>query len=173
MEFIKINPKDINGNAFKMIGNDWLLITGGDASGFNSMTASWGTFGILWGRPITECFIRNARHTLGFMENCEYYTLSLYDEKYRSELSLFGTKSGRDIDKVKETGFTPAFADCGAVYYEEAELVIVCKKIYVTDLDPAKMQPAIIDKFHTDNDFHRIFMGEIVEVLKKRDSNKY
>lgn len=167
MGFEKINAKEIEGNAFKMIDDDWFLITGGDSSGFNTMTARWGTFGTLWGKSITECYLRPQRYTLEFMEKCDYYTLSFYDEKYRPQLAVCGAKSGREIDKVRATGFTPAFADCGAVYFEEASLVIVCKKIYVTDLNPENMSQAFIDKWYPEHDFHRIYMGEVIEVLKK------
>lgn len=167
MSFIKITAKEIEKNVFKMTDDDWMLVTGGDISGFNTMTASWGAFGTLWGKSITECYLRPQRYTLEFMEKCNYYTISFYDKKYRPQLSLCGTKSGRDIDKVKETGFTPAFADCGAVYFEEANLVIVCKKIYTTNFVPEGMDASILENKYSENDFHRVYIGEIIEVLKK------
>ena len=167
MGFTKITVKDIDGNVFKMMDDDWFLITAGDRDGFNTMTAKWGALGMLWRRPIAECYITHSRHTFNFIEKSDYYTISFYDEKYRPQLSLCGTKSGRDIDKVMKTGFAPAFADCGAVYFEEARLVIVCRKIYSADFKPEKIPRDILDTIYTTGDYHRAYIGEIIEVLKK------
>ena len=82
--------------------------------------------------------------------------------------ALCGSKSGRDVDKVKECGFTVAGAACGAPYFEEAGLVLVCKKAYWQDMDPTHFLDGELDgKWYPERDYHRIFIGEIVEVLKK------
>ena len=167
MEFKKIKPQEIKGNPFEMIGKQWMLITGGNGDGFNSMTASWGALGVLWEKPVTHCFVRPTRHTYNFMESSEYYTLSFYDEKYRDKLTYFGTVSGRDEDKVKGSGLTPKVLDCGAVCYEEASLVIVCRKIYDYDFDPAKFLDPTTEKNYPNKDYHRAYIGEVVEVLEK------
>jgi flavin reductase (DIM6/NTAB) family NADH-FMN oxidoreductase RutF len=167
MEFTKISPEEINENTFKLIGKDWMLITAGNAESFNTMTASWGGLGVLWGKKVSFCFVRPGRHTFGFMESGDYYTLSIYGEEYRKQLMFCGRNSGRDVDKVKETGFTPAFADCGAPYFDEANLVLVCKKIYADDFKPELFIDKSIEKEYPEKDYHRMYIGEIVEVLKK------
>ncbi|MDR0839358.1 MAG: flavin reductase [Oscillospiraceae bacterium] len=171
MSFIKVSPKDVKGNIIDLTGNDWMLITAGDAGGFNSMTAAWGAAGSLWGKDVAFCYIRPHRYTYDFMEANDYYTLSFYPEKYRDLLGFsgtFGGKSGRDIDKVAESGFTPVYADCGAVYYEQAELVLVCKKIYADDVRPDKFTTPVPADMYPDRDYHRIYIGEIIEVLEKK-----
>ena len=167
MSFKKIQPEEIQENTFKIIGKDWMLVTAGTKENFNTMTASWGALGVIWRKNAAICFVRPTRYTYEFMENNEYYTLSIYEEQYRPQLTLCGTKSGRDIDKVKETGFTPAFAECGAPYFEEAKLVLVCKKMYFDDFKPENFLDETIDGLYHENDYHRIFVGEILEVLKK------
>lgn len=167
MAFTKITPKEIEGNIFEMVGDKWMLITGGDKKGFNTMTASWGGAGILWARPVSFCFVRPQRHTRAFMDKGEYYTLSFYGEHHRKQLNICGTKSGRDTDKVAECGFTPEFASCGAVYFEEAELVFVCKKIYTEDFKKENFRSLEISDIYKANDYHRMYIGEIIEVLKK------
>ena len=83
-------------------------------------------------------------------------------------MAFCGTKSGRDVDKVKECGFSVAGAACGAPYCEEAGLVLVCKKAYWQDMDPTHFLDGELDgKWYPEKDYHRIFIGEIVEVLKK------
>jgi len=171
MSFKKINVKDIQGNIFDLVGDKWMLITGGDESGFNTMTASWGGAGILWQKAVTFCFIRPQRYTRKFMDYGKYYTLSFYGEKHRDALFLCGSKSGRDIDKVKETGLTPCFADCGAVYFQEAELVLVCKKIYCDDFQPENFLSPEIEKVYEAKDYHRMYVGEIIEVLEKQPAS--
>lgn len=167
MAFHKIGVKNIQGNIFELIGDKWMLITGGDKDGFNTMTASWGGAGILWQKAVAFCFIRPQRYTRKFMDYGEYYTLSFFSEDYRDALFLCGSKSGRDFDKVREAGLTPQYADCGAVYFEEAELVLVCRKIYIHDIDRANFQDPGIAGVYENGDYHRMYIGEIVEVLAK------
>ena len=165
--FKKIGVKEIEGNVFELIGDKWMLITGGDESGFNTMTASWGGLGVLWQKAVSFCFVRPQRYTREFMYDGKYYSLSFFGEIYRDQLYLCGSKSGRVMDKVKETGLTPCFADCGAVYYEEAELVLVCKKIYCHDFNPENFMTPEIAAAYEKGDYHRMYVGEIIEVLAK------
>jgi len=167
MAHSKISAKEIEGNIFEMIGEKWMLITGGDKKGFNTMTASWGGTGVLWGKNVTFCFVRPQRYTRAFMDNGDYYTLSFYAEKYKPQLNICGSKSGRDIDKAKECGFTPAFSDCGAAYFEEAELVLVCKKIYFGEFNTENFLVPEIENIYKAKDYHRMYIGEIIEVLKQ------
>ena len=168
MSFVKVTPKDIAANPFELIGDEWMLITAGDRENLNMMTASWGGLGVLWGKNVSFCFIRPTRCTYGLMESGEYYTLSFYDEKYRDKLTLCGTKSGRDIDKIAESGLTPVFADCGAPYFEQAKRVLVCRKLYADDIKPESFIDRTMDKWY-DNDYHKVYIGEIIEVLEAED----
>ena len=165
--FEKIEPKVLDQNVFSLIGDQWMLITAGTKEECNTMTASWGGLGVLWGKPVATVYIRPKRYTLEFMEREDTFTLCFFGEKYRKALALCGSKSGRDVDKVKECGFTVAMAE-GAPYFEEADLVLVCKKAYWQDMDPTHFLDGEIDgKWYPEKDYHRIFIGEILEVLKK------
>ena len=161
-----IAPKEIVGNPFAMIGDQWMLITAGDGENCNTMTASWGGVGVLWQAPVATCYVRPQRYTKKFMDEQEYFTLTFFAEEYRDALKLCGTKSGRDVDKVKECGFTVAAGAGGAPYFEEAELVLVCKKQMVMPMDPNAMPEDVKEKHYT-GDYHDIYWGEIVEVLIK------
>ena len=162
-----IDPKAIDQNVFSLIGEKWMLITAGTAERCNTMTASWGGLGVIWGAPSATCYIRPQRYTKEFVDREEYFTLAFFGEEHRAKLSLCGSKSGRDVDKVKECGFTVATAE-GAPYFEEADLVLVCKKAYWQDMDPSHFLDGEIDgKWYPQKDYHRIFIGEILEVLRK------
>ena len=166
----KINPQEIGGNVFDMIGEKWMLITAAKKDKtFNTMTASWGGMGIMWGKPVASCVIRPVRYTYGFMEEAEYFSLTFFSEKYRDVLGMLGTKSGRNIDKIKESGLTPASdTETQATFFEEAELTIICRKIYYQDINPANFIDETIDKAnYPKKDYHRMYFGEIVNCLVK------
>ena len=163
----EITAKQIDSNLINMIANEWMLVSAGDESGYNMMTASWGGMGEMWNKDVAVCVIRPQRYTKQFLDEQEYFTLTFFGEEYRKALSLCGTKSGRDMDKVKECGFTVKTAACGAPYFEEAELVIVCRKRYVQDFDAAAIPDDVKEKQYPNADYHTMYIGEIVEVLSK------
>ena len=144
------------------------LLTAGDKTGLNTMTIGWCQLGRLWNLPVCTVYVRPERYTYQFMESHDYFTVSVLPEEAKKVTALCGSKSGREVDKVKECGFTVAQAECGAPYFEEAELVLVCRKLYWQDMDPAHfLDPGIDGKWYPDQDYHRIYIGEIVECLKK------
>lgn len=166
-ELHPIDPCLIRDNTFKLIGGDWMLITAGNIKSFNTMTASWGAFGELWNKKICICFIRPVRHTYSFIEKVDYYTLSFFGEEHRDVLRFCGSKSGRDVDKVANTGITPVESESGAIYFSEARLVMECKKIYTHDLSPDNfLDPKIHDEY-PDRDYHRMYVGEVIRCLMK------
>lgn len=165
--FEKIDVSTLNDNFFTKIGKEWMLITAGDESKFNTMTASWGGIGVLWNKNVAFTFIRDSRYTMEFVDNSDYYTLSFFGGNMMKELTFCGKNSGRDVDKIKETGLTPV-QDGNITYFEQAELVLVCKKLYKQSMSAdCFFDKTMTDKFYADNDWHEIFVGEIVSVLKK------
>lgn len=160
-----VKPEHIKDNAFKLISEDWGLLTAGNKDAYNMMTVSWGTMGELWNRKIVIVFVRPQRYTCGFMEKHDTFTLGFFDEKYRDALKLCGSKSGKDIDKTAETGLTPVIND-DYVYFKEARLVFVLKKIYSDDLKSSSFLDKTIEKNYPIQDYHRFYIGEIIETLE-------
>ncbi len=164
--FQKVDPKSLNLNPFSAVGDQWMLITAGTTERCNTMTASWGGLGVLWGAPMATAYIRPQRYTKEFVDEGEYFTLSFFSEDYRPQLNLCGTKSGRDIDKVKECGFTVAAGAGNAPYFEQAELVLVCRKRMEMPMDPAAVPEDVKEKCYPGRDYHTMYWGEIVEALQ-------
>jgi len=161
--FKKVDPEDIRDNVFKLIGADWMLITAGTVDSYNTMTASWGGLGVIWNKKVCMCVVRPQRHTRQFMDRADTFTLTFFEEKYRLALELCGTKSGRDIDKAAATGLTPVAGDLpGTTRFAQARLVLECKKIYYQDLDPGNFLDPAIGGLYPENDYHRMYLGEIV-----------
>lgn len=165
MSFKEIPATEILGNPIKMIRDEWMLISVGDQSEHNMMTASWGFFGEMWGKDCAIAAIRPTRHTYTIIENRNTFALCFMGDN-REVHGICGSKSGRDIDKVKETGLTPIYSD-GTMYFEQARLVVICKKIYANTLNPKAFTDEGADKKWYDNDYHKMYFGEIVKVLSK------
>jgi flavin reductase (DIM6/NTAB) family NADH-FMN oxidoreductase RutF len=167
MSFRSIKPTEFKGNSVQLIGYDWMLITAGKKGDYNMMTAAWGGIGFLWQKPVTFIYVRPNRYTYLFNEKYDDYTLTFFDKKYRDILNLCGTKSGRDIDKMNLPGLTPLETENGNIYFEEAKLMLECKKLYFEDIKPENFLNPNIDKHYPKKDYHRIYTGEIISVLEK------
>lgn len=161
--FQPLNVRDLRDNPFKLIADDWMLITAGPPSAFNTMTASWGGVGHIWGKDVCWCVIRPQRYTLEFVESNPVFTLSFFNEEHRAALNLLGSRSGRDGDKVADSGLTPVDGPIiGTTTFAEARLVIACRKVYWHDLDPDHFLDPSIEANYPQKDYHRMYLGEIV-----------
>lgn len=151
-------------NSFKLMGKDWTLITAKVGEKINTMTASWGGFGHLWNKDVAFIYIRPQRYTHEFVEKSDFFTLSFFDEEHRQKLTYLGRHSGRDGDKIAESGLTPLY-ERETAYFSEAKLVLVCKKIYRQELNPDGFIDEKIDEFYK-KDYHTMYIGEIIEVIE-------
>lgn len=168
--FVEIQPQELRDNPFKIVGSDWMLITAGNLESFNTMTASWGTMGHLWQRNVCLIFVRPQRYTYEFTERNDYFTLTFFEETYRNQLWLCGSKSGRDTDKIAETGFTPRETKNGNIYFDEARLVIECRKIFYEDIKLGVFTDTDVDQeIYPEKDYHRMYIGLIETILRRRE----
>jgi len=164
MAFKETRPEQMADNPFKLIGTDWMLITAGTPDAFNTMTASWGGLGVLWERKVATCYVRPTRFTFEFVERSSYFTLSFFEEQYRKALTYCGTHSGRNSDKIREAGLTPV-KEKGLIYFQEARLVLACRKMYAQDIDPGRFLDPTINDMYPQKDYHRMYIGEIEKCL--------
>ncbi len=166
-QFYEITPEQIEKNPFTMIGKEWMLIGAEKEGKVNAMTASWGGVGVLWNKNVSFCFIRPQRYTREFVDAADRFSLSFFSEEYRKTLTHFGRVSGRDEDKIKTCGLTVAHAE-GAPYFEEGNLVLICKKLYAGKIEPDSiLLPEIDETAYPEKDYHEVYIGEIVKVLMK------
>lgn len=163
-----IRIQDLTVNPFDLIGNQWMLISAGTQEKWNTMTASWGALGVIWGKPSATCYIRHSRYTKEFVDQGERFTLTFLQDGHRNALNLLGSKSGRDIDKMHDNGLTPIFLD-GQPTFAEAALVLICRKRCCTELPPEDMHPDEITKWYADSDFHALYIGEIEAAYQNVD----
>ena len=165
MSFKEISIKDVKENPVKLISSDWALLTAKNGESCNPMTVSWGGVGELWGKDMVTVYVRESRFTKTLLDKEEYFSLCFFGDEYKDALRFCGAKSGRDYDKVKETGLTPVY-DENAPYFSEAKLIVICRKNAVIYLDEAGfVDKDIMKKWYADKDMHYIYFGEIEKVL--------
>lgn len=167
MEYKRISPEELSGNIFKLIGSDWMLVTAENGGRVNTMTASWGGVGVLWGRPVAYVFIRPQRYTYEFTEASDRLTLTFFGGREREALKLCGTLSGRDCDKISNAGLVPVRLGEGLTSFEGADAVLCCKKIYTDLIKPECMLDGSIEANYAKGDYHRVYVVEITDIYTK------
>jgi flavin reductase (DIM6/NTAB) family NADH-FMN oxidoreductase RutF len=167
---IKIDPYKLDESVFRLLDKDWMLITAGKKGHVNTMTASWGGFGILWNKPIAIIFVRPPRFTFQFLEQYEWFTLSFFGPGFKKALNYCGTKSGRDTNKISNAGLNIEETEKGNIYFQEARLVFECRKLYYQDLEPGHFLDPAIESNYPLKDYHRMYFGKIENSWLKEDA---
>ena len=168
----EINIRELQVNPVTLFAEDWMaLCAGNETRGYNAMTVAWGHLGAIWESgnhshrlPTAICYVRPQRYTREFMDRETYFTLSRLPKEYKKALGILGTKSGRDGDKIKEANLTPVFED-ETTYFAEADLVLVCRKLYQAPLVESGFVDREIIEFNYSGDYHKMYVGEIVKTL--------
>ena len=153
--------KDFLDTSLNIFQKEWALVTAGTMENYNTMTIGWGGLGTLWRKPVCTVYVKPCRYTHSFMDANDYFTVSFYSDEHRGALSVLGTKSGRDGDKVAEVGFT-AVAAGESVTFKEAKTTLLCKKIYRQDMCLDSMPAEAVEKYYTEEAPHTMFVGEVL-----------
>ena len=167
MSFTEIKLAELDLNPFTKI-DEWALLTVGDKQEFNMMTITGLMMGQLWIKKTLEVYIHPARYSYPIMNKSNYFTVSFFPEPRCKALEIAGRLHGNQCNKTKETGLTPQF-DQNGVYFSEADIVFICRKIYHTDVEGSLFDSKDVFNGYYKNStvFHRIFIGEIEKVLKR------
>ncbi len=166
-DFKEITAVQLQGNPFHKIGQEWMLVTAEKDGKVNTMTASWGGLGIMWGKNVAFTVIRPQRFTKEFIDGADTFSLSFYDESFRKVLGYLGSVSGRDEDKVSKSGFTVEL-DNGIPYFKEASTVLLCKKLFAQPFDEKSFVDTEIPGIcYPDKDYHTLYISEITKVLSR------
>ena len=144
------------------------ILSAGDKNGYNSMAIEWGSIGVSWKRPIFTVYVKDERYTYEFMQKTKIFTVSIINRKIFKKFAVYGTKSGRDINKEEVAGTHIKFLDDGGITFDEAEEVFVCEmlgKAYIQDEDSYPGLKAFYkkqQKYFKTLEPHAIFIGEII-----------
>lgn len=166
-KFTEINPEVFEQSPFKLLGKDWMLITAEKDGRVNTMTASWGGFGVMWGKNVAYIVLRPQRYTKEFVDNSDTFSLTFLDNSFKTTMTYLGTKSGRDEDKIKNSKLTVLHTD-DIPYFEEASIAILCKKLYAQEYKPEFfIAQELKEKWYPDVDYHTLYIAEITKILVK------
>lgn len=145
-----------------------VLLTTAAEGKVNTMTIAWGTLGIQWKKPIFIAFVRESRYSKEFLDKNPEFTVNIpYGSYDKSILSICGTRSGRDINKIQELGLTLEEPETISVPgIRQLPLTLECKVIYRQDQDPDAITPENIARYYpkendSNGDYHTAYYGEI------------
>ena len=165
--FKEIKPEELDKSSFQLIGKDGMLITAEKDNKINTMTASWGGLGVLWGKNVAFIFIRPQRYTKEFVENSDTFSLTFFDKNFKKELAYLGHVSGKDEDKISKANLTIKHSD-STPYFDEANITIICHKLYAQDIKPECFISSEIDiSIYPEKDYHTMYIAEVEKVLVK------
>lgn len=163
----KIPVSKLDANLFSLISKDWAVLTVNTPNKVNGMTVSWVQFGHLWNKNVVTVYVRPQRYTFPFIDEQETFSLAFFDEEYRAKLSYLGKASGKDEDKLSHCEFTTSLVENTPVI-DQAKLVFVLRKIFVTDIKEENfLDASVVKRCYPKKDFHRAYTAEIVQVLIK------
>lgn len=166
-----VEPSEVEDNFVKLLHENMGLLTVGGPGQTNSMTIGWGTFGTLWSVPVFNVYVSEDRYTHGLMETNETYTVSFLSKEHRDDVIYLGTHSGRDGDKISQTSLTLKYTESGTPYFEEAFLVIECRKQYGAPFDASRLgeiPSAFYERSHVG--IHSAYIGQIMQILVNDDN---
>lgn len=165
--FHEISPADLLCRPFSLIGEDWLLVTVAAAGRTNTMTASWGGLGVIWGKSAATIYLRPQRYTKELLDQSETFSLSVLGAPFRQTLSYLGAVSGREEDKIKKAGLT-LWGERDTPYFAEASLVFLCRKLYGQPMAPENFSDESLSAaWYPQRDYHVLYIGAIERILQK------
>lgn len=170
MNLRKVDVTSLAPDIFQMFATKKALLTAGDKEKCNTMSIGWCQIGQLWDVPVCTVYVRQERYTYQFLEEKDYFTVSVMPLAHKKTIGICGTTSGRDVDKIKQCGLTLCYGENDAPFFDEAELVLVCKKAYAQDMaaeyvvDGTGMEPFYVPERGS---WHRCYVGRIVEAYIK------
>jgi flavin reductase (DIM6/NTAB) family NADH-FMN oxidoreductase RutF len=164
MGFVEVNKDEFELNPFKFWGKDWALVTAGTKDNVNTMTVGWGSLGELWQKNVAVIYIRPQRYTKEFVDKNDKFSITSFGEERRSELAYLGKVSGKQEDKIKKAGLTVAYDD-GVPYISEGKIILICRKLYENEINPALFIDKSIDNFYPEKDYHIQYIAEVEKIL--------
>jgi len=164
-----INLWEYAGEILEQVGTAALVTTKAEGQ-VNTMTIGWGTLGVEWKKPLFTVFVRQSRYTKALLEKNGEFTINvpLKGTDVKHILGVCGSKSGRDMDKIKELGLTLEEPEVISVPgIKELPLTLECRVVYKQDQDLSALEEEKRLHYYKpgtrdDGDFHTAYYGEVL-----------
>lgn len=163
----EVNVWDYAGHIMQNIPKGCLLTTKAEGK-VNTMVIGWGHIGIEWSRPSFIVYVRKSRYTKQLLDKNGEFTVNVaLGDPDKNIISVCGTKSGRDMDKIGSLDLTLEDGDVVSVPgIKEMPLTLECKVIYKQDQDKNAIDPECDARYYAkgtanEGDYHTVYYGEI------------
>ena len=172
MGFVEVNPYEFDEPIIGLLENEWALAMAGTSpEDCNAMTIEWGQIGNIWGSPAATMYIRGSRYTKSFIDSCDTFSVGFLPSDMHDKHKIFGSMSGRDVNKTQLSGLTPIMVD-GTPLYEESQLVFICRKVFATVLQREDfIGESSGSRFYrnakSEDDLHTMYIAFIEKILRK------
>jgi len=172
MDKVGIRYTDYFAETMRRLREDGLLLVTADSGGKpNVMTIGWMTIGTIWARPTLIVLVRPSRHTYSRLEQMGDFTVNVPPKELAEATAFCGKVSGRDRDKFQDARLTVVPAkEVRAPVIKECVIHYECRTLHRNDLAPSALAPAVVDQFYPQDDFHRVYFGEIVAAYADKDA---
>ncbi|MDE5831974.1 MAG: flavin reductase [Desulfovibrio sp.] len=163
------NPADITDNPITMFSRDWALVAAGNRERFNALTVAWGALGTAWGngRPLAIIFVSPSRFTHEFLEREKGFSINVLPVEFRKIMGYMGSRSGRDEDKIAESGLEYAFTERETPVFTQSRLILNCEKIYSHTIERDRFGETLKSVYAAPVfkgvDPHTVYFGEITD----------
>jgi len=169
MKYVELPSSDVTEQALKQLEIGAFLTTQ-KVDKVNTMTIAWGGINVVWGKTVFVVYVRYSRETYNMLEHNDEFTVSIpIHRDLKKELAYCGTKSGRDVDKIKDCKFTLIPGRIvGTPIIGECDLHYECKLIYKQAMEPNAITDQVKARYYSTNNFHVVYYGEIVDVYQTK-----
>ena len=165
----KIDFREYAKDIIEALPRGILLTTKADGK-VNSMVIGWGTLGINWRKPVFAAYVRKSRYTHDLLEKNPEFTVNVPVGSFDPEiLSVCGSKSGRELDKLAACGLTAVDArNVSVPALKELPLTLECRVMYRQDQDAEEYDADTLSTLYPSDaqgvrDIHTTYFGEIVD----------
>ncbi len=161
LEYFECNP-------FELIAKDWFAVTAERDGKVNTMTAGWGGFGTMWGKPCVFVVVRDSRYTKEFMDDADRFSMTFFEGKTgKMVLKYLGSVSGRDEDKFKNANLGVDYHN-GVPYLDDGKVVFICRKMFCAPMEPESfLDENIAPDWYPEGDYHNLYIAEVEQFLAR------
>ena len=150
----------------KLIHEEGAVLTTVAEGKINAMTVTWGSMGFMWGKKVIQVYVRDSRLTKQLLDKCDVFSLTFFDEKYKTTLKYIAAVSGRVENKIKNANLKINLHK-EIPFIDEGNFVILCKKLGSIPMPLRYLSDEIIEQFYPNGDPQTMYVGEIIETMAR------
>ncbi len=165
MALQEIPISDLSINPFELIGAEWGLVTAGDATGFNTMTVSWGGMGVIWGKNVVTIYVRPQRYTKRFIDATGRFTLRFMPRSTSARSGCLERKAAAMATKLPRWGSRRSSSMTRP--HSKRRAWFSCRTLYADDIKPECFLDQSCDSTHyPEHDYHTMYIAEVEHVYR-------